>query len=444
MPSPSPRGPFLPLLLRPVLLVAGLLPTTSGCGQSAPPAARTSKTTAPAPTTTDAGRTVADGADGAVTAAPLEVPPLPDGSPEQLLEFVAGLRSPQGKPASREELVTYVKGVCARGIEAADRIVARVPADDPAVIKAGRLKLESLMMLADVDEDEKAAAAVAAYAQSLADGPTPELARLGKRTLITTAGRTAFGSKNFGAIPGLVREVAALLVADPDDVETVQLADILASSASQIEIPDQPSPAIEAYETFAPLLAKSAAPQIRKLAERMTATTRRIKLPGTPMELEGKRLDGSAFDPKTLAGKVVLVDFWATWCGPCLEEIPNILAQYDRYHDKGFEVLAISLDETREELDAFLAEKKLPWPILFSGAGFDDPVARRYGVNGIPQLILIGRDGNVLSIAARGPRLAELLAEQFKTAEADGNAGTKPGTKPGSDEAVSVTGAGTP
>jgi thiol-disulfide isomerase/thioredoxin len=145
------------------------------------------------------------------------------------------------------------------------------------------------------------------------------------------------------------------------------------------------------------------------------------------MELAGTRLDGTAFDAASLAGKVVLVDFWATWCGPCLQEIPNILAQYEKYHAQGFEVLAISLDESREDLDAFLAGRKLPWPILFSGKGWEDPLARSYGISGIPQLILVGRDGNVISTTARGERLGELLAGLFP---ADDGAAAPAATQP--------------
>ena len=115
----------------------------------------------------------------------------------------------------------------------------------------------------------------------------------------------------------------------------------------------------------------------------------------------------------------VLVDFWATWCGPCVAEMPNIRAQYDKYHAKGFEVVGISLDEDVDALKAFVAENKLPWPILFErseGAGWRHPMATKYGISGIPQLILIGRDGNVITLKARGEALAERLAELFKDA----------------------------
>lgn len=112
----------------------------------------------------------------------------------------------------------------------------------------------------------------------------------------------------------------------------------------------------------------------------------------------------------------VLVDFWATWCGPCIAEIPNMVEQYEKYHAKGFEVVGISLDEDKEKVDSFVAENKIPWPIIYAGKGWQDPIAQFYGISGIPQLILIGRDGNVITLNARGAKLAERLAELFKDA----------------------------
>jgi thiol-disulfide isomerase/thioredoxin len=420
-------------------LAAGLMLVAAGCSRGPGPAAtppRDATLTKDSPKEREA-----DGADRngtpklAVPPQPLVVPPLPDGTPEELLAFVANLQTTKVEPQSQEELLGYVKGICNRGIEAAERILASVPADDPNGLKAGRLKLQSLMMLSDIDAGGKPSRDLAAYAQALADGPTPTLARLGKRTLIALAAQKAFAADDMAAVaaavPDLVTRMADVLAADPDDTESAKLAGSLARAAEQIEIPGQAPPAIAAYETFAPILGKSSLPAIQKVAASMAGTARRLGLPGKPMELAGTRLDGTAFDAASVAGKVVLVDFWATWCGPCLQEIPNILAQYEKYHAQGFEVLAISLDESREDLDAFRAGRTLPWPILFSGKGWDDPLARSYGISGIPQLILVGRDGNVISTTARGERLGELLAGLFPAADgAAAPAATQPDAAP--------------
>jgi thiol-disulfide isomerase/thioredoxin len=142
---------------------------------------------------------------------------------------------------------------------------------------------------------------------------------------------------------------------------------------------------------------------------------RRLALRGQPIELAGALLDGTPFDQASLAGKVVLVDFWATWCGPCVAEIPRVRELYDRYHDRGFDVVGISLDEDADDVAAFVGKHEIPWPIIHDRRGDDGrpPLAERYGITAIPTMILVGRDGLVVSIEARGRRLEELLAEAF-------------------------------
>ena len=142
---------------------------------------------------------------------------------------------------------------------------------------------------------------------------------------------------------------------------------------------------------------------------------RLLALRGEPLELAGPLLDGTPFDQASLAGKVVLVDFWATWCGPCVAEIPRVREVYDRYHDRGFEVVGISLDEDADAVAGFVAKHGIPWPIIHDRRGDDGrpSLADRYGITAIPTMILVGRDGRVASIEARGRRLEELLAEAF-------------------------------
>lgn len=346
----------------------------------------------------------------------LAVPPLPQGTPEQLLKFVADLRNPPQQPSSREEMLAYMQGVATVTVQAADTILGQVKPGEKFHADAAQLKLESLMMLGQMG-DEKAEAAMAAYAATLVDSPEPTLAREARRLLIVADARNTFESGKLDLAPDLVKRTAALLAADADDTQTAMLAMQLANAFEQAEGGE--AVAADAYATFGPLFAKSGNPQVRAMAESFAGTLRRLSLPGKPMEITGTLLGGGAFDQKSLAGKVVLVDFWATWCGPCVAEMPNILAQYEKYHAKGFEVVGISLDEDRAALQAFVAEQKLPWPILFEpagGEGWQHPMATKYGISGIPQLILLGRDGNVITLNARGEALAKQLAELFKDA----------------------------
>lgn len=104
-------------------------------------------------------------------------------------------------------------------------------------------------------------------------------------------------------------------------------------------------------------------------------------------------LGGERFTLSRQKGKVVLIDFWATWCSPCVMGIPHILELFEAYKDEGFEVVGISLDSDKKALDEYLTRHKLPWKIAFSGKAWSDDTARYYRVNLIPSYWLIDRDG---------------------------------------------------
>ncbi len=341
----------------------------------------------------------------------LVVPPLPEGTPEQLLAFVEGLMPPKAQPKSREEALNYLRGVAGVSVQAADTILAAVKVEDPLYEKAAMLKLESLMRLAQFG-DEQAGGAMTEFAATLATSPVPALAMEAKRLQVVGAAQKMFAEEKFDAAPALVSQAADLLKSAPGDQKTAMLVMQLAGALEQI--PDGEEVAAGALKTFGPILSSSPDAKIRELGDSFAGKLRLLELPGKPMAIKGDLLDGTPFDPRSLSGKVVLVDFWATWCGPCVAEIPTMLEQYEKYHAKGFEVVGISLDEEKEKVDAFIAEHKIPWPIIYAGKGWQDPTAQFYGISGIPQLILIGRDGNVITLNARGKKLGERLAELFK------------------------------
>ena len=344
---------------------------------------------------------------------PLTVPELPEGTPEEMLAFVEGLLPPKQRPKSREEMIDYIRGVSQVAVQAANKVLAQVKADDPLYLTAARLKLESLGALSQLGEegDEEE---MTTFAASLAASPIKELAMEAKRMQLVAEAREIFTSGNFAGAAGLVQKTATLLQENHGDQQTAALAMQLTNALEQI--PGGSEVAVTAMKTFGPIMAASGDPRIKQLAESFDGKLRLMSLPGNPMEIKGDLLDGKPFDQAALAGKVVLVDFWATWCGPCIAEIPNMRAEYDKYHSKGFEVIGISLDEDRAEVEKFVAENGIPWPILFAGKGWQDPIAQFYGISGIPQLVLIGRDGNVITLDVRGEKLGENLAELFKDA----------------------------
>jgi thiol-disulfide isomerase/thioredoxin len=125
------------------------------------------------------------------------------------------------------------------------------------------------------------------------------------------------------------------------------------------------------------------------------------------IDLKFTALDGREVDLRQWRGKVVLLDFWATWCGPCKAELPNILAAYRTYHSRGFEVVAISLDseKDRSALVEYIREHDLPWPQHFDGQGWKNEYAVKFGVRAIPAMFLIDQSGRIASTDARGPKL---------------------------------------
>jgi peroxiredoxin len=122
-------------------------------------------------------------------------------------------------------------------------------------------------------------------------------------------------------------------------------------------------------------------------------------------EFAAKDLAGAPISVAKFRGKVVLIDFWATWCGPCVEELPNVLAAYAKYHDKGFEIVGVSLDHEESALKAFLTERKMTWPQIYDGKGWRSELAQKYYVNSIPATYLLDRDGKIVAKNLRGAAL---------------------------------------
>jgi thiol-disulfide isomerase/thioredoxin len=128
-------------------------------------------------------------------------------------------------------------------------------------------------------------------------------------------------------------------------------------------------------------------------------------------QIKGRLLSGSSFNLADLRGKVVLIDFWATWCGPCVAEMPNVLRVYQTYQNKGFEIIGVSLDQDKGELQKGITRLGIPWAQLFDGQGWDNAIAKQCMVNSIPTTFLIGKNGVLLNADLHGEELERAVKQ---------------------------------
>jgi thiol-disulfide isomerase/thioredoxin len=186
----------------------------------------------------------------------------------------------------------------------------------------------------------------------------------------------------------------------------------LTSDGSHFELvkSDKTVPEVKLAQPFTPEMKerqKSAAAV--RLAEARSAQAAMVGKP--PPSFEAKTIDGKAVKfPQDYKGKLVMLDFWATWCGPCLHELPGLIQVHEEFHAKGFEVLGISLDSEDDvaTLPEFTKSKGMSWPQICDGHGWQCAIARSYGVRGIPSCWLIDGDTGVVVATSQELRGAAL------------------------------------
>ncbi len=208
-----------------------------------------------------------------------------------------------------------------------------------------------------------------------------------------------------------LKAVEAFIEKAPKDPRGARLYYMAAQSGS----------AADQKAIFKTLIEKYPDDQFASMAK---GSLKRLESVGKPFELEfTEAIKGSTISMKDLRGKVVVVDFWATWCGPCVAEMPKMKELYAKYRNKGVEFIGVSLDQSEdqgglEKLKAFVAKNDIAWPQYYQGKGWESDFSRSWGINSIPCVFVVDTKGNLFSVEARG-RLEEMIPELLEGNKAE-------------------------
>jgi thiol-disulfide isomerase/thioredoxin len=333
---------------------------------------------------------------------------IPEGSNEELRAFVQKMLQYRVPVKSREELIEFQKKRMNAVIEASAKIMEADP-EEELLVFAAQNQFSALEAL--IRYDQTATERLERLIEQLEGHELPAIAKLPAASRLRQEMARARSMDKAG-LKDLAERVLAHMQEYGADASAYSMVSALGRTMGY-------AGANEAgavfYERAGEMLKTSDNPAVAARAPKLVGAARMLRLPGKEIEVFGKTPDGSEFNWASYRGKVVLVDFWASWCGPCIGELPNMKANLERYGDKGFEIVGINLDSKREAFEKCIEDKEITWTNLLADAdgegGWDHPMATYYGISAIPTAILVDQEGKVVSLRARGRELDQKLAE---------------------------------
>jgi peroxiredoxin len=309
-------------------------------------------------------------------------------------------RGPSRKPTSREDAIDLMKAFIGDMESALDSFLERFP-EDPRRWSA-RLILVDLQNARSMTGGQKPDPAklrseLTQIAQAKdAPGQTRSMARLNLLGLELQAAAESGTDEDLARVDQSI----TLFIGDYPDHQAIGPLKLQYALLLQSKNPDKTTALLKELE-------KNPDPNI---AQQATALLAQGELKSKPLDLEFTAVDGSKVSLADLRGKVVLLDFWATWCGPCVQEVPNVVATYRKLHEKGFEIIGISLDQDKDALLHFTEEHGMTWPQYFDGEGWKNKISTQFGIRSIPAMWLLDRKGMVVSTNARANLEAQVNA----------------------------------